>query len=628
MEEAGILGDYLIVSSTHGSGIPQEWKGPEFWSRWEAVLLGHDNDEAGDAMAERIALLAGRELHRVKVPDSLGKDWTDFWQNGGDVHLFNQQVNNATVVSVQVKNSNGSPEQFGRVSYDPVDINGAYHGGHLYYIAQVMMREQGIDERGQLVPLERLETLVVRSDGTTHSYYKSPAPKGTPDSQRVLRLTDGTLISKEPKPNQYSTWSWQSISKYVDGKAKVRSIAEIVGDVVDLLKASVWLPYEEDYAVLAFTVPVTFLQSVFESVPLILLNGPAASGKTATGISMSKLCANGNVIGQVSAATAARHIDECRGFVVMDDLEAISAKGGKDAQFSELVQALKVSYNKYSGVKVWTDVKTMKTERLNFYGVKMINNTLGADDILGSRMIRVQTRSIPEGFQSEHLRDLTAEDEQKMAALRNELHTWAFMNVDQVAEVYSKEFANRSNRAAEIAAPLRVFARLVGDPALSGQLEASLARQSQKTIESDDPIDTLKEALENIVAQGYDTVTLTHIGMEMRSLLDANFGQSASTEIPEWSRPEWIGKVLRSNDLAKHGTSGRKRIFGKNLRLVGIADWFVSKVRDKFQQEGVEIETGTKGPDDFCRGCQDCPYRNNGCEIMTARLQVESKSKR
>jgi len=43
--------DYLVISSTHGSGIPEEWRDPLFWSKYDAVLLGHDNDDAGDAMA-------------------------------------------------------------------------------------------------------------------------------------------------------------------------------------------------------------------------------------------------------------------------------------------------------------------------------------------------------------------------------------------------------------------------------------------------------------------------------------------------------------------------------------------------------------------------------------------------
>ena len=96
-------------------------------------------------------------------------------------------------------------------------------------------------------------------------------------------------------------------------------------------------------------------------------------------------------MGQGSAATIARLIDLSRGFVVLDDIESIG--GNKvDAQFSELTQGLKLSYKKSTAAKIWTDVKTMKVERLNFFGIKMINNTSGVDAILGSRMFVIQTR--------------------------------------------------------------------------------------------------------------------------------------------------------------------------------------------------------------------------------------------
>jgi len=621
--------DYLVISSTHGSGIPEEWRDPLFWSKYDAVLLGHDNDDAGDAMAEKIAVLAQRDVFRVEVPKGKGKDWTDFWNEKGSVEEFDRLVANAPVVTLRVSENNRSLQQIGRLSYDPIDIDGAFHNGHLYYTAQTLNRERAVQEDGSIGIEEQLETIVIRSDKTTHIAVKSPAPRGTPDHARVIRLSDGTLISKMPKPNSYGTWRWSEIANYINGKSRPRSLAEILSDIHAVLKKAIWLPYPEDYAVLALTVPVTYVQSVFDSVPLILMNGPAGSGKTQMGITMSNLCANGNIIGQTSAATVARHIDECRGFVVLDDLEAIGSKSGRDAAYGELVQALKVSYNKHSAVKVWTDVKTMKTERLNFFGVKMINNTQGADSILGSRMLRVQTRKIPAGLQHE-LQDLSLEDLDKIARLRQELHTWAFENVNEVNDIYRLNHSKRSDRSEEIAAPLRVMAQLADSDELKQELETALARQDVKTLDDDTPEDILKEALYNLVVSGYSTVTLTHISNEMGTLLDANFGQESKTEIPEWSRPEWIGKTLRGNDLSDQQSAGRKRFFGKNLRLVKIADWFVENCVTRFSKEndGLAPEVNKLEAGDFCRGCDGCRYRATGCELMSLREQIGQAQKK
>jgi hypothetical protein len=633
LSAAGMTDQILLISSTHGSAFPFEWEAAAFWAPWEEVYFGQDNDDSGNKMVERLIKYVGREVRRILVPkefgkdDKNGKDWTDFWQNGGDIEIFRSLLDEAPVASgaeiISGEKQALDPliPQVGRFSYKPVDINGAYVNGHLYYPTETLVTKKD-DETGSLV--RRLETIVIRSDRTIHRAVYFPAPPGTPLNKRVLTLTDGTIIEKEPHASPLHTWDFESIDDYVNRRTTPRPLAAIIKDVLALLQQAIWLPYEEDYVALALTVPVTYVQSVFESVPLLLLNGPAASGKTQTGNTMAKLCANGTVIGQVSAASAARLIDETRGFVALDDVESIAAKAGKDMQINEFVQALKVSYNKHTAVKYWTDVKTMKTERLDFFGVKLLSNTLGADAILGSRMIRIQTRKMEEGTKS-NLREFSVEDLRNMHRLRNELHTWAFENVAKVEKTYHQVYANKTDRQAEIAAPLRTMAKIVGDPDLTAKLEACLARQHiQERSLNDDPVETLKEAVRNLITQGFDTVTLTHVQLEMRALLDANYGMSNKTEIPEWDRPEWIGRQLRSNDLVAEVALGRRRVYGKNLRLVRFSDWVLKKTTHDESGKLVCI-TEKKEPEAFCQGCNGCAYRNAGCELQVLRARDESR---
>jgi hypothetical protein len=326
----------------------------------------------------------------------------------------------------------------------------------------------------------------------------------------------------------------------------------------------------------------------------------------------------------VSAATAARLIDETRGFVVLDDVEGIAAKAGKDVQVTEFVQALKVSYSQNTAWKYWTDVRTMRTEKLNFFGVKMLNNTLGVDSVLGTRMIRIQTRKMPDGMKSS-VKDFSPQELRELQNLRNELHGWAFMNVKAVAEAYKEVYKNKTDRQAEIAAPLRTMARLVGNPGISAQLETALSRQHiQEIILDDDPIRTLKEAILNLVKQGYDTVTISHIRLEMRALLDANYGMSHTNEIPEWDRPEWLGRQLRSNNYIADAEMGRMRVYGKNLRLVKFAEWVINEVVEQKDEDGnLVYQLVKKEPGDFCRGCKGCPYRTAGCEFQELRMKTE-----
>jgi hypothetical protein len=339
-ETAGRLTpELLFVSSTRATIFPEEWAAPGFWGRWETIYLGFGASGVGDALAERLAALAERETRRITPPADAGGDWADFWNSSREgVQGFEGLLGAAPFMSVRLNMEDDPGDLPGRFAYGPVNVNGTYHNGHLYYTARVLNRGVDVERResGEDVvqQTERLETVVVKSDRTVHTTTVRPAPKGTRLEDRVLRLTDGTLVDRAPAPNRYGTWSWPSIRKYLAGTSGARKLKDIVGDVERHLRASVWLPREEDYSVLALTVPVTYAQSLFDSVPIIFLNGPAGSGKSETGRAMARVCANAYVCGQSSAASIARFIDESRGFVVLDDLEMIGGAAASSPSWS------------------------------------------------------------------------------------------------------------------------------------------------------------------------------------------------------------------------------------------------------------------------------------------------------
>jgi DNA primase len=64
-----------------------------------AFFLGQDNDEAGNKIVEHLIEFVGREVRRILVPQELGKDWTDFWQNGGYIEVFRSLLDEAPVAS-------------------------------------------------------------------------------------------------------------------------------------------------------------------------------------------------------------------------------------------------------------------------------------------------------------------------------------------------------------------------------------------------------------------------------------------------------------------------------------------------------------------------------------------------
>lgn len=624
----------LLISSTNGGkGHPEEWKVPGFWEQWETVYLGHDNDEpapktglkAGDEDAKAIARMALREMRRV-WPVGF-KDWNDFFLAGKTVEDFEALLNSSYPLSLKELKDDGPARTLGLHEATPVSLVGTFHNGYLYEPVDVLERTED-EETGEV--LERYKTLVVRSDGTLHKVAKMPAPKGTQAHQIVHRLVpDGTLLEGMPKPRAHASWTWSSIQEFIDGKAKTRPLRDMVTQIKRHLQSSVWLPFEHDYTLLACTVVATYVQSIFDAVPLLLATGAPGTGKTQLGIAMTEVCANSpnTAVGQISAASIARLIDQTRGFVVLDDLESLGNRRNGDAQFADLVQALKVSYNKLSAVKYWTNIKTNAIEKLNFFGIKLINNTQGVDSILGSRMFTIATRRMPDGVTISSDGRLTFEERSQ---LRNDLHVWAFQNAQAVAQAYSLVFPNKTTRSDEIAAPLKVVALLSGDEVIAKSLDAALAHQAKVDVQAETPEQVLREALERIIVTSFEQrgvvrtiVTVFELCMQAALLVDSsNFGKTSTTDLSDIESPETVGRFLKQNFVKPGSEQVRFQLFGKFLRGYLLDDAFVAKVLSKYFPDGVVEAPREADPKDFCQGCATCSYRER-CDIRASREAKE-----
>lgn len=625
--------DLLLMTSTNGGGAhPEEWKVAGFWEPWEVVYLGHDNDapnpktgkKAGDEHAKKLAQYSMREMRRV-WPVGF-KDWNDFFLAGRTVKEFEQLLAEGYVLSLKdIKNAEATDEE-GFHAADPVSIAGAFHNGYLYEAVKVLERERDT-ETGQMG--ERYRTVVVRSDGTLHHAVAMPAPKGTPQDQIVHRLVpDGSLLDGPIKGTPSSTWSWQSINKFISGSAKQKPLRELLSKINGHLRASIWLPFEDDYTLLACTVVATYVQSVFDAVPLLLATGAPGSGKTQLGIAMGELSANcpKTAVGQISAASIARLIDQTRGFVVLDDLESVGTRKNGDAQFDELVQSLKLSYNKMSAVKFWTNMKTGKLEKLNFFGIKLINNTRGVDEILGSRMMTIATRKMPEGHKLVEDGLLSPAEREE---LRNDLHVWAFSNVGAVAQTYAMVFPNKTTRADEISAPLKVIATLSGEEAVASSLERALEHQVNLDVLPETPEQILREALERILLEAMredgvirTVVTVTEVIMQMAVLVDTNFGKRMTNELSDIESPEWVGRQLRQNYMKMGAEQIRLSMYEKYLRGYRLHEEFVDKMVAKGRDQYSGELQRNDDPRAFCKGCASCPYRSK-CDMREVREAKE-----
>lgn len=611
----------LFTSQTPGGHFPAEWHKSLFWRRFERVYLGFENNAAGDMQALELARISGCEMRRVRPSGEFGTNWIDFWKNGGDVAAFHRLLSDSTVIGgIEPIAEITECSVPGRFGYRPIDVSRTFHNGFLYYPVLTINNfyETNVSVSSTIEEKKsRIETIFVRSDGTLHSVKEEPYPRGTPPSERVLRLTDGTLISSRQQASPHASWDYDSILKFCQGKSKTRTLNLILKDIKKILSSSVWLPFKHDYDLLTLLVPVSFAQAVFDSVPLILVTGPPGSGKSALGSVMCSLCANATVIGQASAATVARRIDETRGFVVLDDFESIVRKSrGDNPLLSEIVQALKLSYNKETSRKILTISGRGKgTEEVNFFGVKMINNTRGADHILGTRLLEINSQKIPAGSNPEIFTGINW-NKSKLEGLRNELHTWTFQNVSLIAETYRRLFPQSGSRHEEITAPLKVFAELADDEELSDGLFQALNTKSEISRTAADPVDLLKQAVKKLIIDGYRSLSTTHIVLEMKALAQQNnFIHDDSND--KWHNPAWVGRQLRTYEIVEFNVPPvRENIHGMFLRIYPIREPFIKKLTSEIRDSFTITKSSSM---EFCNDCQNCRYTGFNCPIQRKR---------
>lgn len=585
-----------IISSTHGSGIPEEWRDSDFWKPWDAVYLGHDNDAAGERMTQRIREYAFRDIRRLEVPRSEGKDWTDFFQNGGTLAQFEEMIDKAPSLGLRLPEPSPNrpleEDDDGTYEIERININGAFVGGHMYYpfrVRETRTESQWVTEldgtrHKQSLKVHARLTQVVRSDGIVLTPREMPAPAGTPDDSRIVALEDGTIVSAVPNPEDYSTWRYSSIRQYIDnvqaGRPAHRPLGEIVDELLEYLRTLTWLPYESDYALLAGYVLLSYVFNAFDAIPMILINGEKGSGKSTTAEGIADLSYNGHVLGAGSEKAMIRFVDQARGLVVLDDLEKVGRRNGSDvSEFSDVNQMLKVSYNKATGVKTVVD-KNGNNQRLMFYGPKVITNISGLDPVNESRTYTVFCRPMPvEVARSGQITGLNREISHE---LRQELHAWGMSNALAANTAYRKRMASLGDRAKQIAAPLEVIAELSEHVGFASALKDALDRQTAKRTDDVTPMELVRMASEELVLRGArHYITAEQLRCELALMPESMLlrdGPSVPEDLAVLKDTRWLGKALMALDIRKSNASSRLRLYGVYNRWYDLSPTFVAEV--------------------------------------------------
>lgn len=550
----GLLGEgsteYQVVCPSHPGPLPEEWADARFWEDWDDVVLLAD--EATDRVVDSLPSDVVPKVRCADVPLE-GSSWLGTLRGGLSSAVLLTALEDAQLI--ECLGIVGSLE--GDFDFDPVEVGSLFRGGMIYYPYRVEERRLeaiGSGRGARKVLVQRYATRVLRSDGAVLKVEELPAPAGSRPDERVLALSDGTRITREPVVAESSSWSFASIRAFArDGAAErntVRTLDCVVADVELFVRAAVWLPREDDYALLVAYVLTSFVYPVFDAVPILVLQGGRGTGKTELGMVLADLSRNGVVAGQTTAAGLARLVDEARGLVVLDDLEAVSTAAGG---FTEIGQVLKTGYKKSSARKSVVD-RAGRVTSLDFYGPKVVSNTRGVEPVIRSRSVVVRTASMPPEVAAGRT---ASEPPVDATELRDELHCWAMRQVGEVHRE-ARRVARPTDRDAEIALPLLAVSALVGER-FSARVRAALEAQKDGAVVRRSPVEVVSAAVRSEAVGGW--VSMPQLQLEL-----AMEGHPASDV-----SPESVGRLLVAEDFKDaERDPARLRLNGQLVRVIPV----------------------------------------------------------
>lgn len=605
--------EFAFACSSHGSTvIPQAMQDELTDARFPHRIIAYSMTTDEAAVAEKLAEEWPRTT-RLCVPVGTAQTWSELAQNDPD-HLLGA-LNLPGIVAPQANWRRLFPacEKPERLS-----VGHSYHRGRLY-LAYNAHREQKQPDGSVL---EGEVCLVLTSDGhVLEATEAKPIPGST---KPVLRLSDGTALDHPPIAVEGCTWSQASVFSFLEEKNEnmVRPhppLAEMLASLERHIRSSVWLPHDDNYALLALVVACSYAQELFDAVPLVGLVGNKGTGKTELAVTLAALGANGYLLRSFTEAAFVDAVNTRRGMIVIDDLEKIApGRGAQAAKFGELQQLLKMSYKKDSAVRDRCN-GSKKQESLRTYGIKIVNNTQGIDPIIADRMFEVSTKCCPDVKAWQDRVEGTALTSVEISNLRDELHTWVFRHVAEIRKEYEFLATAKSNRAAEIMMPLQVIAGLSGDSHWNECLNSVAFRRQSRAVPAL-PDQLISSAISSIVAAGFRHLSTLHVINEIRQELDE---KPANSNDHSWLNASNIGRILRRDWTETTGAERPFVQFRHRLRSYPIRadklDRLTATANDGSPAQLVVVQNAGA----FCRDCVGCPYAN-GCEIAQTQQQAHA----
>jgi hypothetical protein len=254
-------------------------------------------------------------------------------------------------------------------------------------------------------------------------------------------------------PSVLARWSRQSLKAFLSARTRPPTPAEVYEAITEYLKRFVYHDDPRALSLLVLFTMASYLHSLFEALPLLLITGERATGKTRLVELLSELGFNGQLRGSLTPAALARHVQRDQPLLCLDEAEDL----GPSRRHQEIFRLLRAMYRRSGSREVCGAGGTSAV--FNLFCPVILINIMGVDDALRDRIIEIQ--STPRAGSVDRFR--LHEQRDTLQGLRDKLYHFACAYVGEVYEDYHTcpQVAVISDRTEELWLPIFTLATVI-----------------------------------------------------------------------------------------------------------------------------------------------------------------------
>lgn len=340
------------------------------------------------------------------------------------------------------------------------------------------------------------------------------------------------------------------VNQYLDGKIDPMELdPRILIDVLTGYFRRFYYSNEDSiYKILSLYTMLTYYYELFDSIPYLYLNGQKGSGKSVIGSALHLFCFNAKMATDISDASLFRMTSLEGGTLILDEMEQLTSR--KKGSESTMGIVLKGGYKRASNVYRADVETTLKTNRYDSYGPKVIINIMGLDDIIKDRCIQIST------FKYKLTKENRREDPKsylnKLGGIRSitsKLCLSALENFKKVNEIKNHCFFETNDykaRLSEILTPLLVIAKFVDEKECAEMIQRNPDLTPENCIGSYEKavqdfyvnvIKGEKEDTERGTPEGILTTCIPRIARELYGLIPDSDKMYTLPEVHKYTSP-------------------------------------------------------------------------------------------